>query len=532
MILFIATSLLGAAPMRFCLPGDELPGVLPRPAGIADKTPASNAIGDIEFNAETGDVWISTGNGLSVSRDGGTNWENKLDGYGFSALSVLGDWVIAAASFDTVVNDPTDPLPVGDGFFISFDRGETFERLDSLTDEDLRHVCRIGQIAYDVALVPEGPDTGIYAACFYGGILYSSDRGANWENVIPNGDDTLRYSSTDLDHRFFSIAADTSAEPPLIWAGSAKGLFAGHAGDFAWVWHDVDGRWIPDSVPVYDTTWVDSVTFEVDSVSDFYIEWNADPACTSAISGEWIISIDFRYGGDTTGVFASTRSTGSDGGYDAISYSFSDGVNWSLTGDGYVAWNMGFACDKLWAACTHGLSRFDRPDYTEGDTIEIAGHDLLTGLQTQILVDEVVSVTDCNGRIFVGTYSEGLAMTDNCGETWSIIGRFAVPGEGSNDPGESVYAYPNPFSPNRHGGCFFVFEYENPEENVKIEVFDYDIRKVVTVFDGSNFDKDGGWMRVQWDGTLTDGRYPANGLYFFRIKNGDRERWGKLMIIK
>ena len=134
-------------------------------------------------------------------------------------------------------------------------------------------------------------------------------------------------------------------------------------------------------------------------------------------------------------------------------------------------------------------------------------------------------------------------------ETWLILSHFPAPNEASEQAGleikdEYVYVYPNPFSPKKHGGCFFVFQPQSDfaatEGNITIDLFDYDIRKVATIADyetGSIKDMCGSFgsgkkTRIQWDGILDDGNYPENGLYFFRVSTPDGEFWGKLMLIK
>jgi len=169
------------------------------------------------------------------------------------------------------------------------------------------------------------------------------------------------------------------------------------------------------------------------------------------------------------------------------------------------------------------------------DTVEISGTDAITGLPLRILVPEVISVTDCGGRLYVGTYSEGLAFSDDRGATWKILSNFPDPelaakdDPGADNPQNYVYAYPSPFSPRYHGGCFFVFK-PRTAGAARIELFDYNIDKIRTIWDGGYFSA-GQKARVQWDGKLANGNIPDNGLYFFKITTPDGEFWGKLVIV-
>jgi hypothetical protein len=276
----------------------------------------------------------------------------------------------------------------------------------------------------------------------------------------------------------------------------------------------------------------------VDSISNYYIIWSRDSLDSGALSGNWIISLDLLYGAQT-GVFGCTRFTSTNGAgsdYDAISFSFDGGTTWNQTGDGYVAWNMGFTGDTLWAACRHGLSRSFATDYAIADTIEISGIDVNSGNQIVINIDEVVSATGCGDILCVGTYSEGIAITQDGGETWRIVAHFPSAAEAATqdpDAGDGdldyVYAFPNPFSPVNHESCFFTFDGDESEP-VAIDLFDYDIRKILTIYSGPV--QCDGKCRIQWNGILDNGLYPKNGLYFFKIEQGGSERWGKLMIVK
>jgi len=81
-----------------------------------------------------------------------------------------------------------------------------------------------GMLVYDMDLY----DSIAYAACFYGGLIYSLDDGQTWQNLFADTiaendfDDSL---FQDLNNRYFSVAIDTNyTDTIVVWAGTAYGI--------------------------------------------------------------------------------------------------------------------------------------------------------------------------------------------------------------------------------------------------------------------------------------------------------------------
>ena len=84
--------------------------------------------------------------------------------------------------------------------------------------------------------------------------------------------------------------------------------------------------------------------------------------------------------------------------------------------------------------------------------------------------------------------------------------------------------YPNPFNPNT------TIRFALPEaSDVTLDVYTTAGQWVRTVVSD---DLPGGYHRVRWDGTDSQGVRVANGLYVYRLKAGDFVANKKMVVIK
>jgi hypothetical protein len=84
--------------------------------------------------------------------------------------------------------------------------------------------------------------------------------------------------------------------------------------------------------------------------------------------------------------------------------------------------------------------------------------------------------------------------------------------------------YPNPFNP------FTSIEYYLPRETwVKIEIFNVLGEKVRTLVDEK---VKAGSHSVKWDGTDEERLSVSTGIYFCRLRAGDSEQTGKMILLK
>jgi hypothetical protein len=184
-------------------------------------TLADNTVVDIVYDGTY--VWLATGNGLSGTRDNGATWRSFNSTNGFtrssvSALAATGSRLWVATSHDTASPSSGELVPAGGGVQITDNFGDDW-RLAAP-----KSLSSPGMLAYDLAPY----DSSIWAACFYGGLLRSLDRGETWQNIFV--DTTLKNdfegkTNNLLAGRYFSALVDPYHDDSVIvWAGTAEGV--------------------------------------------------------------------------------------------------------------------------------------------------------------------------------------------------------------------------------------------------------------------------------------------------------------------
>jgi len=184
-------------------------------------TLADNTVIDIVFDGTY--IWLATGNGLSGTRDLGATWRsfNETNGLvrsSLSAIAAAGSRLWVATSHDTASPSTGEVVPAGGGLQITDNSGESWLLVQP------SWMSTPGMLSYDLAPY----DSAVWAACFYGGLVRSLDRGETWERIF--ADSTLRrdveeQTDTMLAGRYFSVAVDPYHDDSVIvWAGSAEGV--------------------------------------------------------------------------------------------------------------------------------------------------------------------------------------------------------------------------------------------------------------------------------------------------------------------
>lgn len=182
---------------------------------------ADNTVIDIIYDGTY--VWLATGNGVSGTRDNGVTFRsfNETNGFKRSSISALASWgsrLWVATSYDTVSPNTGDVVPAGGGVAISDNFGDDWQLVEP------KSLSSPGMLGYDLSPY----DSCIWAACFYGGLLRSLDRGATWENVFADTsleNDFVNKEYNDLAGRYFSVQVDPYYDDTVIvWAGSAEGV--------------------------------------------------------------------------------------------------------------------------------------------------------------------------------------------------------------------------------------------------------------------------------------------------------------------
>ncbi len=241
--------------------------------GISGLT--SNSVIDIAHDSLS--IWLGSGGGAAVTFDDGETWtlygeDHGLPGNEVSALAGNDRGVWVATSHSETVSGGS--VPIGDGISLTTDGGASWETFTP------KQVTWPGMLSYDLAAY----DSILFSACFYGGLIRSTDFGVTWENLYPSQLDSINSDSVDfnndifnrLTNRFFSVQVDTTAFPDTfsVWGGSAAGI-----------------------TRFFFTTW---------NAFDWhrYVSWDGDVArisggSTSNTNDDWLISAGVDFSGAT-----------------------------------------------------------------------------------------------------------------------------------------------------------------------------------------------------------------------------------------
>jgi len=174
-----------------------------------------------------GFIWFATSQGLSGTSDGGNTWVT------YDASHGLNTSVLSAAAFSNgalwvgvahteVIQGQL--IQFGNGFNFSTDLGVNWE---SFTPEQ---ASSPQMLPFDIAIVDQSDwsFSAVYAACFAGGLIRTTDAGVNWHNIYGSKEDSLDYVDQTFKRRsnlYYSVVVDTMGEDTLtVWAGSAAGI--------------------------------------------------------------------------------------------------------------------------------------------------------------------------------------------------------------------------------------------------------------------------------------------------------------------
>jgi hypothetical protein len=455
---------------------------------------AGNSVVEIIYDGVN--VWVGTGNGISYSPDGGATWlsfdhTNGLNQDGVSAIGYKDSTLWVAISYNQIIDGV--PIPYGAGFNKTTNLGQTWDKLFPEPEQ----ASQVGKLAYDITF----SDTTVWAACFYGGLIRSRDKGLNWENVFVDSTSKVDYDSgyyEDYRNRLFSVVADTSNDTTFIWAGTAAGIY----------------KFVYTTADTADTV-------------IGYVQGDT----LSPISGNFIVALAVQNYGSKKIIWAGTQPTYS-GSY-AASYTTDGGATWILTLEGDKIWNFDFSGNGsggpdsvIWAATSSGLKK--STDLGQNWEVKNFMQDKDRPDQ-QILSTEfyAVRVVD-DSIIWVGNF-DGLAKSTDYGNTWKVFRSF-VP-IGASEAKDS-YAYPSPFSPLIANGATRIHYKPKSDGDVTIKIYDFEMKLVKTILE--NTYRTGGVEYDQvWDGRNDKGDVVANGIYFFKIEGpGSQEEWGKIGVLK
>ena len=443
----------------------------------------SNSITDIVVVDEN-TIWLATGKGLSKTEDGGLTWKTYtqkqgLGKGGVSALAIRDSVIWVATAFDTLVLD--EHRAAGGGLSYSTDYGQSWTHIPQPLPGGNWAV--IDNVTYDIAIM----DSAIWIASFGGGLMKSLDMyGNNWVVRPP---DYYNFNPDEyLNHRVFSLLAvgDT------LWVGTAEGINVSYDAGESWE-------------------------------TQFTHQNQEQP-----ISGNFVVALALQETQGKQIIWAATINAEGTDEVRAVSKTEDGGRSWTTYLAGKFTYNLAFHGNETYAATDSGL--WKSPDGGANwdvfpQIIDVGGKEKFYTMDYY-----AVGVTP-NNVVWVGT-SDGLAITSDNGNEWTILRAFVKPGE-KGEP--RVYAYPNPFTPlrfNQFGGDGFIrFQFNTKNStHATVRIFDFAM-DLITSIDG------GSWAgnqdcAVAWNCRDGNNHLLANGTYFYQLDLvGDGKYWGKIVII-
>jgi len=450
--------------------------------------------GIVDLAVKDSVLWAATGYGLNkaVYNSAAENWvwkSYRTEQYGgkggVTAMGYMDGatfWI--ATAFDTTIREDSDEaadLPAGSGLSYTRDGGESWTHVRQPVDPreiiDYSPTTTVVQnLIYDIAFV----DSTIWIASFGGGLRRSDDMGKTWQVVTT---DSLFFSSgTNLNHRAFSLlnANDT------LWIGTADGISKSPDNGLSWK------------------------RFKFSNSSG------------QTISGNFVTGLAYQESRNT--VWAATMEAEDENHQRGLSRTSDGGRTWErlLLDEQIFSYNFAFDGSSVFAASDKGL--YYSTDNGENWDVIKALQDFNSG--DEIFHEDYYSaavqpLTPFN-RLWLGS-SDGLATTVMDGDfsirEWKIFRSYVSI---KNRPKPKVYAYPSPFSPERHLYVRFVLD-EDKTLDEPIKIFDFAMDKVASI----SADE----LKPKWDGRNLKGDLTASGVYFFRAKSGGKVTWGKIVII-
>ena len=472
----------------------------------------SNSIIDIAHN--TNGIWLGTGAGASFSGDSGTNWQTynespPLPGLQISALATGTHndtsymWVSASHS----ERIQGDSYPFGDGLVLTKDNGQNW---DSVRTPE--QCSSYGKLSYDLDIYRNH----VYSACFYGGLIRSTNNGRSWQSLFLNSADSLDYSLESylrLTNRYFSVKVDATLAPETIsvWGGSALGI----------------NRFI--------FTNYDSTRFKQDT--SYQIYFNAQDTTIPddrRLPGNFVVALGVNKIDTVSYLWAACRPGGGDAGQRyGVAYSKDRGRTWQTDLE-LPAWDFAFSGDTVFVAfgdfnvpssgygLAYAVRDTDSNDYTNWqivrEMVDATGY--LKYFNSPFYAVDIV-----DGTIWAGG-ADGTAKSTDGGSNW-VVYRSQI-------DADEHFAYPSPFSPYASERQAATIHYKLPQTaDVTLKIYDFNLDLVKTILENQSRPGDIEIDTDLWDGKNDKGIVVANGVYFYNIKlSTGQSWWGKVVIIK
>jgi len=472
----------------------------------------ANDLSDIAWDGER--IWI-TGSGTLTKRlwgDGrkSSDWFSyrAMQGFGSGSMSALfasPDVLILSWVYTDVRDD--NPVTTGDGFSISYDRGETWNHIP-ITElfPDRAGFAYPG--AYTTCYDIDFSDGTLWAATTSGFLLKSDDLGATWDNIIP-GDEPLNLLNPNHHGQCVAAYGDT------VWVGTFQGMNVSVDRGATWTNHS----WPTDGSG-----------------------GSGDPK-----PGNFCVAVERKVVGGATHIWVGSQPYYGIGVY-GICHSPDNGLTWEYASTNYTAWNFAFGYE---GASDPAVS--DSTVFAASDSGLVVSYDLGASWETMAIRESDTLAWESGTRVFGViaendtlwvTSSDGLAMSPDWGDSWNIykgVTRVRAMDNGDRNIGISsylddveTYAFPNPFSPSRQDKDYARtrIQYALAENaDVSITIHDYTGRTIRELI-SDEFRGGGRDYQEVWDGRDGDNVIVPNGVYFYIIKTnrGDTAR-GKIVVL-
>jgi hypothetical protein len=438
-------------------------------------------------------LFAGSGFGLNRTTDGGATWtaftSRDYGGKnGITAMTFMNDstlWISTA--FDTTVRDEGS-LDAGGGLSYTTDLGKTWfyipQPVDRRDETEYSPTTTIVQnVTFDIATL----DSTIWIASWGGGLRKSPDMGQSWQVVTTDGK-PFDVSGNNLGWRNH-VAFSVMSENGNLWVGTADGISKSEDGGDNWRRFTHQNQDLP-------------------------------------ISGNFVVALAYQPESNT--IWAATIEADTDTSeFRGISKSDNGGESWETMLSGIFAHNFAFDDSVVYVASDMGMFVSNDEGENWYQLPEI--RDYVTG--EELLGIEYFSAAVTNEGVFNKLWAgneDGLASTIDNGNTWKVHRSFRST---RRQDTPSVYAYPSPFSPSRHGYIRFQYDITRAGE-VTIDIYDFAIDHVVSIREyesapvGDTNDRS-----AKWDGKNNVGVIVASGVYFFRVNVEGKISWGKLVVI-
>jgi len=396
------------------------------------------------------------------------------------------------------------------GFYFSEDGGDTFDFIPYQSENQDQDTYIYGGntlTQLPVVVRQQSPPYMVarkgnvfFAAAWATGLLRSLDGGQTQERIIlpPSQEDSLVPEKTynfefnprnDTNFLGFSVLIDSKNR---VWFGSAGGL-----------------NMSPNAM--YATK---------DSVKWYHYYFNSVKPVS--IPGNWVIFIAEQ---PETNRIWTTNWVAQSGESYGISYTEDDGKHFVRFLEGEKIYAITFFKNWIIASGDNGIfiSNDDGINWNQLKSIRSAN---------QIISSKAkyFSASANADGVWIGS-NEGIVFTNDF-KNFEIT-RVNFPLSGGNvfdEEGRTTktYAYPNPYSNNRHTYCRIVFESTSANSDIKITLYDFAMTKIRELTGSSST---GGVYEAIWDGLDHQGRLVPNGVVFYTIEANGEKANGKILVI-